>query len=56
MMSEITKIPLPVFRKMARIEGATSADPALLQPVIELAARYNVIPRSFPAKEMYFNP
>ncbi len=56
MMSEITKIPLPVFQKMARIQGATSADPALLQPVVELAARYNVIPRSFSAREMYFNP
>lgn len=56
MMSEITKIPVSVYEKITRIEGATSPDPALLQPVIELAARYKVIPHSFPANEMYFNP
>jgi NitT/TauT family transport system substrate-binding protein len=56
MMSEITKIPLPVFQKMARIQGAISPDPALLQPVIALADRYKAIPRGFPAREIYFNP
>ena len=56
MMSEITKIPLTVYRNMARVHGATTSDPTLLQPVIELAARYAAIPHSFPAKEMYFTP
>jgi ABC-type nitrate/sulfonate/bicarbonate transport system substrate-binding protein len=54
MMSEITKIPLPLFQKMARAEDGTSHDPGLLQPLIEAAAKYKNIPRAFPAKEMYF--
>jgi NitT/TauT family transport system substrate-binding protein len=56
MMSETTKIPLNVFRKISRIEGTTTADPALLEPVMELGLRYKVLPRSFPVKEMYFTP
>ena len=46
MMSELTKIPLPVFSKMSRIEGATSNDPTYLtrhQP----ALKYNAIPKTF---------
>jgi len=27
-------------------------DPALIEPVIAVAARYNVIPRAFPAREL----
>lgn len=54
MMSDITKIPLPVFQKMARIEGTTTHDPSLLQPVMDLGLRYNVLPRGFPVKELYF--
>lgn len=54
-MSQASGIPPPVFGKMARIEGATSGDPSFLQPVIDTAAHYKVIPRSFPAKEMYWN-
>lgn len=54
MMSEVTKIPLPVFQKMARIEGTTTHDPSLLQPVMDLGLRYNVLPRGFPVKELYF--
>ncbi len=55
MMSEITKIPLAVFQKMARIEGTTTHDPGLLQPVMDLGLRYNVLPRPFPVKELYFS-
>lgn len=57
MMSEVTKIPLPVFSKMTRGECATAAsnDPALLQPLIEAAARYKQLPRAFSARELYFS-
>lgn len=54
MMSDITKIPLAVFQKMSRIEGTTTNDPSLLQPVMDLGLRYNVLPRAFPVKELYF--
>lgn len=57
MMSQITKIPLPLFQKMARAEAGTmsSGSPTLLQPLVEAAAKYKQIPRAFPAKEMYFS-
>jgi NitT/TauT family transport system substrate-binding protein len=54
MMSEATKIPAAVMQKMNRIHGSTSSDPALLQPVVELAVRHKALPRSFPAKDAYF--
>lgn len=56
MMSEVTKIPLPVIQKMTRVHSATSSEPAMIQPVIDVAAKYGYITRSFPAKELYFRP
>ena len=54
MMADVTKIPLETITKMARVNGSTSGDPALIQPAINMAAKYNFIPRAFPAKEAYF--
>jgi NitT/TauT family transport system substrate-binding protein len=54
LMSEVTKIPVGVFAKMTRIEGATTTDPSLLQPVIDLAVRYKALPASFPSKTAYW--
>lgn len=54
MMAEITKISPAIFEKMVRVDGATSGDPALIQPAIDVAAKYKFITRSFPAKELYF--
>lgn len=55
MIAEITKISPVVVQKMARVAGATTSDPNLIQPAIEVAAKYKYIPRSFPAKEIYFS-
>ena len=55
MMADVTKIPLAVISKMARVNGATSGDPALIQPAINAAAKYNNISRAFPAKDAYFS-
>jgi NitT/TauT family transport system substrate-binding protein len=55
MMSEATKIPAALFAKMVRIEGATSSDPRLLEPLIDLAVRYKVIPNRFPASDLYWH-
>jgi NitT/TauT family transport system substrate-binding protein len=55
MMADITKIPLTTISKMARVNGSTVGDPALIQPAIDLAAKYDYISRSFPAKEAYFS-
>ena len=54
MMAGITKVPLDVFKTMGRVESATTSDPSLLQPLIDAAAKYKQIPRSFPAKEAFF--
>jgi NitT/TauT family transport system substrate-binding protein len=55
MMSGVTQIPIDVFRKMVRVEATTpdTADPALVQPLVDVAARYKNIPRGFPAREMF---
>jgi NitT/TauT family transport system substrate-binding protein len=55
LISDITKIPLDVITKMARTNHATTGDPALMQPVIDQAAKYQSIPRAFPAKEAFFS-
>jgi NitT/TauT family transport system substrate-binding protein len=54
MMADITKIPVGIISKMARVNGSTTGDPALIQPLINAAAKYNNISRAFPAKEAYF--
>jgi NitT/TauT family transport system substrate-binding protein len=54
MMSDVTKIPIEVFRKMSRVPHSTTSDPSMLQPVIDVAAKYKNISRAFPAKEAYF--
>lgn len=55
MMSEATKIPLEVFSKMSRVKSAASLDPAMVQPLIDAAARYKAIPRGFMASEFIFS-
>jgi NitT/TauT family transport system substrate-binding protein len=54
MMADVTKIPIATISKMARTNAATSGDPALIQPAIDSAAKYENIAHAFPAKEIYF--
>lgn len=53
MMAEITKIPQAILHKMPRVNDGTATDPALMQPLIDAAAKYHFLTRSFPAKEAY---
>jgi NitT/TauT family transport system substrate-binding protein len=53
MMSEVTKIPLPVYQKMARANWSLKSDPALVQPMIDVAAKYGYISKAFSAKEIF---
>jgi NitT/TauT family transport system substrate-binding protein len=53
-VSEITKIPLPVIQKMTRAHAATVTDPALFQVVIDVAVKYGQLARAFAAKDIYF--
>lgn len=52
-LSDLSKIPLEVTTTMNRSVFATAPDITLLQPVIDTAAQYKVLPRSFPATELY---
>jgi NitT/TauT family transport system substrate-binding protein len=45
-----------VVKAMHRITYATHPEAALIQPAIDLAARYGAIPASFPAQELMFLP
>lgn len=55
LVSQYTKIPVETIRKIARGSGATSSDPALIQPAIDTAAKYKFISAAFPAKDLYFH-
>ena len=52
MMADATKIPVATVEKMPRVDGATSMNPAQYQSVIDAAAKFKMIPKSFPAREM----
>jgi NitT/TauT family transport system substrate-binding protein len=53
-LSKYTKIPESVITHMHRANFAEAFDPALIQPVIDAAAKYGVIPKAFPATEIYY--
>ena len=42
-----------ILASMTRATYGDRLRPELLQPVIDLAVRYDVIPKSFPASEIY---
>jgi NitT/TauT family transport system substrate-binding protein len=52
LVAEFTKIEIANVRKMHRTFTATTLDPAQLQPVIDAAARFEHIPRSFSARDI----
>jgi ABC-type nitrate/sulfonate/bicarbonate transport system substrate-binding protein len=54
MVSQFSHIPVDVLANMQYAEVATTVDPAMIQPVINAAAKYHVIPRAFSARELIF--
>ena len=50
--SRFTKLPLDVVQTMARNVFATSFDPQLMQPVLDIAARYQLTARAVRAPEI----
>jgi NitT/TauT family transport system substrate-binding protein len=52
LVAELTKIEIADVRKLRRSLNGTSVDPALIQPVIDVAAKYELIARAFPAREI----
>jgi NitT/TauT family transport system substrate-binding protein len=53
-LSKYTKIPVPVVEKMKRGEYAENLLASDFQPVIDVAAKYGVLPKAFPAPEFFF--
>jgi ABC-type nitrate/sulfonate/bicarbonate transport system substrate-binding protein len=54
-LAKWTNIPLPVIEAMLRGRFQDRLDPALIQPVIDAAARYGTIAKPFPAAEIIAN-
>lgn len=51
-LSKFTAIPGPVIAHMVRATMGTTLDPKLVQPCIDVCAKYGVIPKTFDAREM----
>lgn len=54
LVAEFTGIPLPIVLKMTRTDTATILNPADIQPLIDTAAKYKMIPHAFPAKDLIY--
>jgi NitT/TauT family transport system substrate-binding protein len=52
MVAKFTSIPQDVIEHMTRTPSGTVLDAGMLQPIIDAAFKYKVIPRTFPATEM----
>jgi NitT/TauT family transport system substrate-binding protein len=55
LVSEMSKIELADSAKLHRSVYATTLDAALVQPFIDAAAKFGQIPRSFPAREIFWS-
>ncbi len=52
-LAAFTKIEPAIITKMVRVQNGTALDPKLIQPAIDVCARYNVIPERFEAPTMF---
>lgn len=55
LLAEVSKIPLAVITGTERGVLGTELTPALVQPVIDKGAQYNLLSRSFPAAEIIWS-
>ncbi|HXP92215.1 MAG TPA: ABC transporter substrate-binding protein [Candidatus Binatia bacterium] len=55
LLAEVSKIPLSVITSMERGVLGTQLTPALVQPVIDVSAKYNALSRTFPASEVIWS-
>jgi NitT/TauT family transport system substrate-binding protein len=53
-LASYTKIPLPVVRGMRRGDYATEFNPGQIQPMIDAAAKYGFIEKTFPMSEILY--
>jgi NitT/TauT family transport system substrate-binding protein len=54
-VSEVTKIELANVTKMNRSALGTTLDPALVQPLVDAAAKYGGIPHGFRARDVFWS-
>jgi NitT/TauT family transport system substrate-binding protein len=54
LVTELTKVELADAQLLHRTLNGTALDPALVQPIIDAAAKYDMIPRAFPAREIFW--
>jgi NitT/TauT family transport system substrate-binding protein len=55
-LAKYTKLDPELIARMQRAQFATTLDPAMIQPVIDVSAAYKVIPASYPAAELIYAP
>jgi NitT/TauT family transport system substrate-binding protein len=55
MLAEISGIQLPVVQQMTRGIAGTTLEASLVQPTIDAAAKYGILKRSFPARDLIFS-
>jgi NitT/TauT family transport system substrate-binding protein len=53
LIANLMKMDLDVVKAIPRVRWGESPEPALVQPVIDVMAKYDVLPRSFPAQELF---
>ena len=53
-LANLTKIPVDVVDRMNRVAYGQVLDVATIQPVIDAAAEYKFLPRTFPVAEMFW--
>jgi ABC-type nitrate/sulfonate/bicarbonate transport system substrate-binding protein len=53
LLARYTKIEPAMIATFPRITYAESNDPAYVQPVIDLMARYGILPNAFAARELF---
>jgi NitT/TauT family transport system substrate-binding protein len=53
LIAKLTKIDLEVVRSIPRVEWAEANAPSLLQPVVDVMARYAILPQRFVAQELF---
>ena len=53
MLARYTQIEPSMVATFPRISYAETNDPAYVQPVIDLMTKYEILPKAFPARELF---
>ena len=53
-LAKYSKVPVETLRNMNHATFADHLDPALIQPVIDVAVRYKTLAKAFPAEELFY--